>query len=456
MERAHGKWIISGTESMPSGYIDFGEDKIEAYFFGVGVGGDELYIDNQSKYSNIDSAILISLEGKSYSCFNLSFIGNSFPIFAKSNEVLVRYSCQIVFSGDFAFDSLEDKFFISLTTETENILNWAGLQPYKSLRYNNVTLNLKKSKIYNYKGLKLFFGTNARLESKLPSVNIVAKGTINLKSNRLIRSMDLYGNMIEISSLLSILSRKSLSVYSQSIESKFKSMKVGNKIVRHSLIIKTRMNRAKDIDDWTFAPLIRLSDIDDFQEVLNIWENRTEVFNRAASVIMLAINRPGMILDSKYISIVSALESLCGEGEKQYYMDKANYKNIMKNLRQIYNAEITNETLLKVLEGRLSSANEISLQSKVIKVITDSYEIIRERTDMPPEDLAKALTDNRNYIAHNDSRNKKMIVKSSETLYWLCDYAGMLLLYKFYTMLNIDSDKIVWNIKQSMNNTDSD
>lgn len=443
----HGRWLAHrNTKSeeddiFSKGYLKIGQGASTAYLIGIQDGEDEYVSFGSTKYDKIKGLILESFEGSIYSCFNLAVRNINYTLPSKSSEVLYEYNCQIILKGSFGYWNVKEKYIKKLGSEIENLLIWAGLNPY-AIEYSKISIKAKAmpSQYYTYGGYRLRFSVGVTQSSPQPAVTITPSGRIDISRRSSVGILDIYMVFIDLRMLVSILAGSTLETYRHVATTNHNPRKIGGRMRYDELEVYTTKNNQLNRDTWRPKIIIKLSDIDNFQEVLDIWRSKNEVILRSASVINLAVFNTTMALDAKYISILSALESLGREDETGFYISKPEFKRLKSAMRSIYDVPAIPDELKDSISNRISGANEKVLRLKILNLIEESFDIIRDRTDFAPDELAKIMTETRNAIAHGDVGHKNAVMKNTFSFVSLSRYAGYLLLYRFYTLIGIKSE----------------
>jgi hypothetical protein len=165
---------------------------------------------------------------------------------------------------------------------------------------------------------------------------------------------------------------------------------------------------------------------DDFEEILEIWEEKYEELKPVFDLYFSALYNPQMYIENKLMTMAHAVESYFRETEDATYLDEkwddvnqdfidfmhGDVENLvsegsnLETLKEKHELHSKSDFLSHMANGTLEYANEYSLR-KMIKELTDKHEDLLEGIEHNPIGKSGLIADTRNYLVHRTEELKE-------------------------------------------------
>lgn len=419
-------WLPSAPERKIPGTLvitDGGRIELEVVgLFDESIGGLDRAINNKNELKRKDELkrIVGNIEKHGFVTLDDCFYTNqtfSFGGVSKSSIYVNK-----VFIGA-AYDENEVALFNSFKFSVEGIDEWVGLSGIK-IEYNeeqtiSITCTPQKEISLNLDGgMKLLIKCSSTLVRTLnpKEVKIVEKTYFKLISEQELPLNNFISVAYKITTLLCFAIDKTVSIEKVSVTSKSVCQDIGGeKTVPVSILLyyASLPHTKNDPQIDCYGMLFRFEQVkEDAERIVNNWLDAYDKIGPALNLYFYTKMGMQKNLEGRFLSLAQALETYHRRTSDETLRDKAKFKKLVNDIIEKCPSEEE-----KWLRGRLEHGNELSLSSRIKRIIEPFKKILGNNKNR--KKLTRKIVDTRNYLTHYDQSLEPKIA-TGEDLLWLC------------------------------------
>lgn len=195
-----------------------------------------------------------------------------------------------------------------------------------------------------------------------------------------------------------------------------------------------KMRTYEDAKRHPFEMLFTYPQVRDrFNDILNQWFLRHEELKPPFNLYFACFTKRHEILESRFLSLAQALESLHRKTSTETYTDKETFSGLLKTLRAACPPDH-----VEWMSQRLSHGNEVSLRTRLNRLLVPFAAIFGEEAS---KKLVSEITDTRNYLTHYDAGLEKKAKKGKDLLA-LCSKMEVVFALHLLSLLSFSQEEI--------------
>lgn len=170
------------------------------------------------------------------------------------------------------------------------------------------------------------------------------------------------------------------------------------------------------------------------QSIFNAWIDAYDTLSPAFNLYFSTKSNTKKYLEEQFLGLIQGLETYHRRSSQETFMEQDKFDVLVAEIKSHCSTEH-----LEWLDGRLKYGNEISLKTRLRRIIEPFQEKLGDSSDR--KKLLQQIVDTRNYFTHYDVTLKDKAAQGKE-LWRLCETLEALFQLHFLKLIGLSDEQI--------------